>query len=315
PQWVSDFTYQGLLNNQRVYGASVAQVGSGYLVRAVLEEDGSATLEPVYALDRVALDAPQSGEYTIELLDAAGTVLATHVAAAVEAEGPYYYGENLMHHDHDRDRAYRSIVAIVPVPAGAVARVRLRRDGAVVAERIISSGAAPATGVQATLTLEGATWVLAWGNAATPTLVRYTHDDAHWTTLGVDLVGGRLVIDPKTLPGGGRGQFEIVPSGGAALIVNGAPMVAAHDAPPQAWIDGPATLPVGAPLLLYGRASDREDGALADLAWSINGAPAGEGQTLMLDNLAPGAYHIRLTVRDSSGNEANAEHRVIVEPR
>ncbi|MCS6840628.1 MAG: M66 family metalloprotease [Roseiflexus sp.] len=312
PQWVSDFTYQGLLNNQRIYGASVAPMGSGYLVRAVLEEDGSATLEPVYALDRVALDEPQSGEYTIELLDAAGTVLAAHATAAIEAEGPYYYGENPMHHDHNHDHSHRSIVATVPAPAGAVVRVRLLRDSVVIAERAIGSGTALATDVQATLALEGATWVLAWGNAAVPTLVRYTHDDAHWTTLGVDLVGGRLVIDPKTLPGGGQGQFEIVPSGGATLTVNGTPMVATHDAPPQAWIDGPVTLPVGAPLLLYGRASDREDGAAADISWSVNGVFVSAGQIVMLDNLAPGAYRVRLTARDSAGNEASAEHHVIV---
>lgn len=312
PQWVSDFTYQGLLNNQRVYGASVAQIGSGYLVRAALEEDGSAALEPVYALDHIALDAPQSGEYTIELLDAAGAVLATLAAAAVEAEGPYSYGEDLVHHAHDH--THRSIIAIVPAPAGAVARVRLMHNGAVIAERAIGGGAAPAAGAQTTLNQEDATWVLSWSNATVPALVRYTHDGAHWTTLGVDLVGGRLVIDPDRLPGGGQGRFEVVQSGGATLTVNGAPMVAAYDAPPQAWIDGPATLPAGAPLLLYGRASDREDGAIADLSWSVNGASAGARQMLMLDNLAPGAYRILLTARDSAGNETETEHRVIVNP-
>lgn len=313
PQWVSDFTYQGLLSNQRVYGASVTRVGSGYLVRAVLEEDGSATLESIYALDHVALDAPQSGEYTIELLDAAGTAIAALAVAAVKAEGPYYYGEQPVHHDHDH--AHRAITAIVPAPAGAVARVRLLQGDAVIAERTIGSGTAPAADVQATLAQKGSTWVLAWGNAATSTLVRYTYDGTQWTTLGVDLVGGRLIIDPSGLPGGGRGRFEIVPSGGVALTVNSAPTVAAIDIPPQAWIDGPATLPVGVPLLLYGRAADREDGALAHLSWSVNGAFVGGRQTLMLDNLASGAYHIRLTARDSSGNETEAEHRVIVEQR
>lgn len=311
PQWVSDFTYQGLLNNQRVYGASVAPVGTGYLVRAVLAEDGSATLEPVYALDHVALDAPQSGEYTIELLDAAGTVLASHTVTAVEAEGPYYYGEAPVHHNHDH--IYRSVIAIVPAPAGIAMRVRLVRDGVVIAERSIRNGAALAV-TQAALAQENAFWVLSWSNATVPALVRYTHDDVHWTTLGVDLIGGRLTIDPDTLSGGGRGRFEVVQSDGATLTVDGAPMVAAYDAPPQAWINGPATLPAGAPLLLYGRASDREDGAIMDLSWSVNGTPADAGQALMLDNLTPGAYHIRLTARDSAGNETEAEHTVVVGP-
>jgi hypothetical protein len=315
PQWVSDFTYQGLLNDQRINGASIASIGSGYLVRAALEEDGSVSLEPVYALSHVVLDAPQSGEYTIELLDAAGTVLATRTAAAVEAEGPYHYGEHPIRHNHDRDHAHRSIITIVPAPTGAVARLRLMRNGVVIAERAYDSIAAPPVIASAALAQEGAIRVLSWSNASAPTLVRYTHDGAHWTTLGVDLVGGRLTIDPDALPGGGQGWFEVIPSGGAALIVRGAPAVAAHNAPPQAWVDGPATLPVGVPLLLYGRASDLEDGAPDNLSWQINGASAGTGQTLILDNLAPGEYHVRLTVRDSAGNAAEAEHYVIVEQR
>ncbi len=309
PQWVSDFTYQGLLNNQRIYGASVAQVGSGYLVRATLQEDGAAVLEPVYALDHVALDAPQTGEYTIELLDAAGSVLATYAATAVEAEGPYYYGENPMHHDHDH--THRSITAIVPVQEG-VTQVRLTRDGQVVAERAIGSVAAPATSAQAMLAQEGATWVLSWTNAATPALVRYTYDDVQWTTLGVDLIGGRLIVDPNVLPGGGQGRFEIVPSGGAALRVDSAPVIAAHDVPPQAWIDGPTELPTGVPLLLYGRASDREEGVIAELSWSVNGVAVQAGQILILDNLAPGVYHIGLVARDRAGNTSTADHRVLI---
>ena len=91
-----------------------------------------------------------------------------------------------------------------------------------------------------------------WSNTSVPALVRYTHDGRRWTTLGVDLVGGRLSLDPQTLPGDGHGRFEIVlADGGGIIIVEGSP-AAADDAQPQAWIDGPATLPVGAPLLLYG---------------------------------------------------------------
>ncbi|GIW02484.1 CARDB domain-containing protein [Roseiflexus sp.] len=311
PQWVSDFTYQGLLNNQRIYGAGVAQTGSGLLVRAKIAADGATALEPVYALDHITLDAPQSGEYTIELLDAAGTVLDTHATAAVEVEGLYHYGEELMHHDHDH--IHRSIIAVVPTPAGTVARVRLKHNGTVVAEQATGKVVAPTAVASATLTQEGATRVLSWSNAATPTLVRYTHDGIHWTTLGIDLVGGRLIIEPDALPGGGQGRFEVVQSGGATLTIDGATGIAASDAPPQVWIDGPATLPVGAPLLLYGRASDREDGALDDLTWHISGAPVGAGQTLVLDHPAPGMHRIRLTARDTAGNATVAEHDVFVE--
>jgi len=313
PQWVSDFTYQGLLNNQRIYGASVMQSGVGYLVRAALTDDG-ATLEPVYALDGVTPDAPQRGEYTVELLDAAGALLASHTVAAVEAEGPYHYGEETVEHDHDHRHIYRRITAVVPAPVGPVARFRLIRDGVVIAERA-NDAAPPAVAASATIARNDATWTLSWSNATVPALVRYTHDGKRWTSLGVDLVGGRLSLDPQTLPGDGHGRFEIVlADGGGIIIVDGTP-AAADDAQPQAWIDGPATLPVGAPLLLYGRASDREDGALDELAWQVNGVSAGRGQTVFLDNLAPGEYHVRLTARDSAGNVGYVDHLVRVEQR
>jgi len=313
PQWVSDFTYQGLLNNQRTYGASVMQSGVGYLVRAALTDDG-ATLEPVYALNGVMPDAPRRGEYTVELLDAAGALLASHTVAAVEAEGPYHYGEETVEHDHDHRHIYRRITAVVPAPVGPVACFRLIRDGVVIAERA-NDAAPPAVAASATIARNDATWTLSWSNATVPALVRYTHDGKRWTSLGVDLVGGRLSLDPQTLPGDGHGRFEIVlADGGGIIIVDGTP-AAADDAQPQAWIDGPATLPVGAPLLLYGRASDRDDGALDDPAWQVNGVSVGTGQTVFLDNLAPGEYHVRLTARDSAGNVGYADHLVRVEQR
>jgi PKD domain. len=313
PQWVSDFTYQGLLNNQRIYGASVMQSGVGYLVRAALTDDG-ATLEPVYALDGVTPDAPQRGEYTVELLDAAGALLASHTVAAVEAEGPYHYGEETVEHDHDHRHIYRRITAVVPAPVGPVARFRLIRDGVVIAERA-NDAAPPAVAASATIARNDATWTLSWSNATVPALVRYTHDGKRWTSLGVDLVGGRLSLDPQTLPGDGHGRFEIVLADGGGIIIVDGTLAAADDAQPQAWIDGPATLPVGAPLLLYGRASDREDGALDELAWQVNGVSAGRGQTVFLDNLAPGEYHVRLTARDSAGNVGYVDHLVRVEQR
>jgi PKD domain. len=118
------------------------------------------------------------------------------------------------------------------------------------------------------------------------------------------------------LPGGGHGRFEIVlADGSGVIVVDGTPAVTADDAQPQAWIDGPVTLPVGAPLLLYGRASDRDDGAIDDLAWQVNGVSVWTGQTVFLDNLAQGEYHIRLTARDSAGNVGYADHLVRVEQR
>lgn len=227
PQWVSDFTYQGLLNNQRVYGAAVVQSGAGYLVRAVLTNNG-ARLEPVYVLDGVMPDTPQRGEYTVELWDAAGALLASHAVTAVEAERPYHYGEEIVGHDHH----HRRITTVVPAPAGPVARFRLLRDGVVIAERT-NVPATPAVAASVTVARDGAMWTLSWSNASVPVLVRYTHDGKRWTTLGVDLVGGQLSLDPQTLPGSGHGRFEIVLADGSGIVVVDETPAIADDTRPQ----------------------------------------------------------------------------------
>lgn len=314
PQWLSDFTYQGLLENQRANGGAEVQSGSGLLVRAVLADNGSALLQPVYTLADAALDPPLTSEYTVELLDASGMPLAVHPVAVLETEGPYYHGADSVLHDHAIEHEYRRITAVVPAPRGVVARLRLSHNGVTLAEQALAGAPAVAVPAPAIQGRDGGGLALSWPDPTVPVLVRYTHDGTRWTTLGVDVTGGWLEVDAQALPGGGSGRFEIVPAGGgAATIIAEASLAAApDDALPRAWIDGPDTLPAGAPLLLTGRASDREDGAVADVTWSLDGVTVGTDQALMVDGLAPGTYRFTLTARDHSGNLASVEHRVVV---
>jgi hypothetical protein len=95
----------------------------------------------------------------------------------------------------------------------------------VIAERA-TDAVPPAVAASATIARNDATWTLSWSNTSVPALVRYTHDGKRWTTLGVDLVGGRLSLDPQMLPGGGHGRFEIVlADGGGIIVVDGTPAV------------------------------------------------------------------------------------------
>ncbi len=315
PQWLSDFTYQGLLDNQRTNGGAEVQNGSGLLVRAVLADNGSALLEPVYALADTALDPPLTSEYMIEVLDASGVRLAAYPVAVLEAEGPYHYGAEAALHDHTGEHAYRRIAAVVPAPRGVVARLRLIHNGIALAEQTLAGAPVAAVPAPALQGRDQGGFTLSWPNPMVPALVRYTHDGTRWTTLGVDVTGGRLEIDAQALPGGGSGRFEIVPAGGGtATMIAGASIAAApDDVPPQVWIDGPDTLPAGAPLLLTGRASDREDGAVADMTWTLDGVTVGTDQVLIMDGPAPGTYRFTLTARDRSGNRVSVEHRVVVQ--
>ena len=50
-------------------------------------------------------------------------------------------------------------------------------------------------------------------NATTPALVRYTADGgATWNTVGLDVVGGELVVDRSILPSGGV-EFQVALGG------------------------------------------------------------------------------------------------------
>jgi hypothetical protein len=53
---------------------------------------------------------------------------------------------------------------------------------------------------------------LAWGGVEVPALVRYSPGSGEpWTTLGVDVLGGRLAIDRSWLPEGAL-RFEVIPA-------------------------------------------------------------------------------------------------------
>jgi len=110
-----------------------------------------------------------------------------------------------------------AINAIIAAPAQAYASMRLVRAGMVLATRALRT-VAPAGAAAAPRVEQHAdgTLLLRWSASGGPALVRYTTDNGvTWTTLGVDLLGGELNIDPTTLPAG-HGSFEIIPADGAA---------------------------------------------------------------------------------------------------
>jgi hypothetical protein len=103
------------------------------------------------------------------------------------------------------------------MPSQPVARIRITRQGASIAEQSIVP---PTTRSSQAATLErGASdAVLHWTPADRPALVRYSADGQHWITLGVDVVGGMLTIDTILDL---NGTFEVIPAGGQAIRTSG----------------------------------------------------------------------------------------------
>ncbi len=198
PEWVSDYTYQGLYTDQRVNGAAALSAAApGLFIRGDITSTDQATLKPVYALNTGLTSLPGTSNYQVQLLSASGQVVAAYPAPVLEA----YLDPN--------GGTVHAISAVVPQPAQAVARVRLTQAGQTVAEKnLLPTGAAPAAAPS--VTHQAGRVTVHWSGAANPALVRYSADGGQtWTTVGVDVLGGGLTLSSADLPAGGTGQFEV----------------------------------------------------------------------------------------------------------
>lgn len=214
PEWVSDYTYEALLQEQvRVGGRRAATTSaSGMLLRARVDESGQATLQPVYSAvpvyetpeHRSTSDSP----YQFELVAADGSVINSYAAELLEAE--------------EEGVSVQMVRASVPANATGATTIRLLHEGQVVGERALVTGGAETRSSATPLTVERAASEisLSWGGAAQPALVRYSADGGQsWMVLAVDVVDGGLAIDPSHLPDNGQGEFQVIVADSAEALV------------------------------------------------------------------------------------------------
>jgi hypothetical protein len=231
PAWVSDYTYKALYNALRgtTPAATSAAPQASLFVRGSIGPDGTASLAPVYDITGVPDAAPNSSDYRVEFLDAAGNVVASQQVAVSEIEQPHVVALSqgrlvqqpnaLAVRGMDSRAPQLAINMIVAAPAQPFSSMRLVRAGTVLTTRA-QRPAHPAIAADApSVERHDGQLLLRWNAANGPALVRYTTDNGvTWTTLGVDLLGGELNIDPATLPAG-VGFFEITFADSAAATV------------------------------------------------------------------------------------------------
>jgi hypothetical protein len=199
PPWVSDYTYIGLYNDQRAQGLAEAPLAPAQvlLVRVRFNGSGAPELLPVYSLSGVADEAITDSEYAVEIFGLTGERIASYPVRRYETS--------------DLDPPAFAIYAAVPQSAQPISKIRLAHAGEVLAERSLGVRVSPRAALQALDLTENA-MTLAWGDPGAPALVRYsTGENGPWTTLGVDILGGRLSIDRSLLPGGEL-HFEVIPA-------------------------------------------------------------------------------------------------------
>jgi hypothetical protein len=130
PEWVSDYTYEGLLQDQLLKGNQTGTEGDGLLVRAVIDvESDDVELLPVSFLDRSIDYTPDgvSGDHQIQLVDNEGVLIGSYPATLFEAE--------------EAGMSTRMLIALVPSPASGqhLGLVRFLEGDVIIAEQPVTS--------------------------------------------------------------------------------------------------------------------------------------------------------------------------------
>ena len=260
-------------------------------------------------------------QYQLRLLDATNATLGEYFVTATSGT-------------HGIVADTLSFAASFPAPAGQVARLELR-DGDKLLGSLNAGGALPTVNIISPAGGEAVddALTLSWrASDADPTdrllfSVQYSPDNGqHWRALLTNFPN-RSGSDTVTLSLAGLNGIPASTTGGLIRVIASdgynttiavsQPFTVANRAPtPHIDAPGSAPLPAGQTIILSGSASDVEDGGLsgAALGWALDGAEIGNGQSQIIEGLAPGIHTLTLTARDAAGKAATATQTITVAP-
>ena len=290
---------QELTGGIRVVEASgwISQAGE---VEIILPWPSYQTTEPV---------AIQTGTYTIQAVDAAGTVLASNgftPTSFVRTNPP-----------RELDPAPFSQVR-VPFPAGTTKFIIADQTNTVLAEYAVSAHAptviitSPATTAGQSLTgLQTITWQGEDANGGSLSYkVEYTPNGSDWELLAFDVTDHQWVQDFDLLPGGEQAQIRITASDGinsSVPALSGIFRVPVRA--PEVLIEAPESgtifSTVTGGVVLQGSAYDPQEGQIYDdnrLVWTSDRVgELGRGPAVFTDALDEGEHVLTLTATNSTG--------------
>ena len=186
PAWISDYTYEALRGWNQAHGAGDrpgVKRQRVMLVSGRLGRDGSMAISPVYTLDaRVLL--PEPGDHTLELLDAAGRIVAAYPFAPAQAVADRWRAGTAF----ERAGFHMALPYVDGVNA-----IRVRRGATVLGLRQAGLRKPSLVAGRNALITDGQSVVFDWlgsdSDGETPVyLVRASTDGgASWQTIGVNL--------------------------------------------------------------------------------------------------------------------------------
>ena len=203
PEWVSDYTYEGLLAWAQAQSdlSDTRQQERAFLISGSMDSANKVTLRPVYTLDAPTTPST-SGDHSLELLDSSGAVIATYPFQPAQADVDRWGGTS---------SRYQGFHLAVPYIEG-VASIRVRRGSAILG-KLDSGTRAPvidtkATALDGDLSSPTVTWSAADGDGdELHYLVRASVDGgATWQVIGVDLTSSVIALNPSDF----RGQSVLI---------------------------------------------------------------------------------------------------------
>lgn len=277
----------------------------------------------------VAFDYPfPDGEYAVQLRNGTTAEYTATFNVSFESEYDHHGGET---HDDPpfpaEDTSKMDVSFIVPWVDGTTSVVLLHQ-GEVIDEQL-ASGNTPEVTITAPAGAQnwtaGNTQTIEWtgsdadGDTLSYTILYSNDGGATWSVLETGWPNTQLDVPVDSLAGGSDVRFRVVATDGlnigydetdeAISVPNKAPdVVVLHPA------DGAVFAPGGL-VVLQGKATDMEDGNLADgvLHWSsdVQGS-LGIGPSLPLNHLDPGEHVITLTATDSLGIPSSQSVTILI---
>ncbi len=325
-EWLSDFTYEGLLDFfQGGSGAAAAPAAAGdphanpldrlVVTGSIDPATNAVRLARLYVLPGAGNASPSTpGEYAIALRGAGDSQLARYAFTPIAM----FYGPDPA---GSPTTDLLAIKELVPYVSGTVKVEILGPGGALLTT--VEAGLQPPT-IAITSPAEGqdlsgdpigVAWTASDPDGDPLTFnIQYTHDGgANWELVAQEVAAQEVAIEAVNLPAGGVGQsrFRVWATDGihSASATSGAFTVPNH--PPAVTITDPAvdvTVTISQTVALRAEAYDTELGSLPEgaISWAsqLDGA-LGSGSQISVASLRAGLHTITVTADDGQGAQAS----------
>ncbi len=330
--WISDFTYEALLNHFQGDSSLAAQeiaapnAADRLLVNGSIDPATNVVeLTTLWVVpDAAEIEPPIPGPYALVLRGADGDKLARYSFTPAEI-----HGGPLLQPSGPRDVELLSISEFVPYVAGAT-RVDIEGPGDVVLKTVTAGAAPPTVTLLApnggeTLTEDpvAVTWQAADADGDPLTFaVQFTADNGvTWQIAAQGITETTTLIPRANLTAGATARFRVWVSDGIHTASDASDgTLVLPNLPPAVTIWQPvngAVYVAGQTVALWAEVYDVDEGNLDDaqVQWrSSRDGFLGSGAELPVAGLSLGAHTITVTATDGQGASASASVQVTVGP-